>query len=61
MECVANTSDDTRFRGMNMTVLWVIAPYSFVEIDRRFRGTYCLRHQGDEVMHRPDDGGSTYL
>jgi hypothetical protein len=27
-------------------------------IDRRFSGTYCLHHQGDQ---NPDNGGSTHL
>jgi hypothetical protein len=30
-----------------MTVFWDVAPYSLVEINRRFRGAYCLYHQGD--------------
>jgi hypothetical protein len=40
--------------NMNNTIFWGIAPYSLVEADRRFRGTYCLPHQGG-------DGDSTYL
>jgi hypothetical protein len=32
---------------MNMTAFWDTAPCSFVEVDRCFRGAYCLRHQGD--------------
>jgi hypothetical protein len=32
-----------------MTVFWDVAPCSLVDIDRRFRGTYCLYHQGDEL------------
>jgi hypothetical protein len=31
-----------------MAVFWDVAPCSLVEIDRRFRGAYRLRHQGDE-------------
>jgi hypothetical protein len=31
-----------------MTVFEDVAPYSLVEIDRRFGGTYYLHHQGDE-------------
>jgi hypothetical protein len=27
-------------------VFWVVAPYSRVEVDRRFRDMYCLYHQG---------------
>jgi hypothetical protein len=33
-------------------VFWDVAQFSPVEVDRRFRGAYCLHH-------RPDDGGST--
>jgi hypothetical protein len=29
---------------MKVTVLWDVASCSFVEIDRRFRGAYCLHH-----------------
>jgi hypothetical protein len=36
-------------------VFWDVAPCSLVEIYRRFRGAYCLYHQGD------DDGGSKKL
>jgi hypothetical protein len=32
---------------LKMTVFWDVAPCSVVEIDRRFRGAYCLHHQGD--------------
>jgi hypothetical protein len=30
-------------------LLLVVAPGSRVEVYRRFRGTYCLHHQGDEL------------
>jgi hypothetical protein len=30
-----------------MAVLWDVAPSSLVDIDPRFRGAYCLHHQGD--------------
>jgi hypothetical protein len=33
-----------------MTVLWDVAPCSLVDIYRRFRGVYCLHHQGDLMM-----------
>jgi hypothetical protein len=33
--------------SMKMTVFWNVAPCSLVEIDRRFRDSYCLHHQGD--------------
>jgi hypothetical protein len=34
--------------SMKMTVFWDVTPYSLVDIDRRFRGTCCLHHQGNE-------------
>jgi hypothetical protein len=34
--------------NIKMAVFWVVAQCSLVEIYRRFRGAYCLRHQGDE-------------
>jgi hypothetical protein len=39
------TRDDSLLK---MIVLWVVAPCSLVEIYQRFRGPYCLHHQGDE-------------
>jgi hypothetical protein len=30
---------------MTMTVLWYTALYSIVEVDRRFRGEYCLQRR----------------
>jgi hypothetical protein len=33
---------------MSMAVFWVVVPCSLVEVYRRFRGTCCLHHQGDE-------------
>jgi hypothetical protein len=32
---------------MKMAVFWDVAPCNLVDIDRRFRETYCLHHQGD--------------
>jgi hypothetical protein len=29
--------------SMNMTVFWDVVPCSLVEIDRRFRGAYCIQ------------------
>jgi hypothetical protein len=34
--------------SMKFTVFWDVAPCSHVEVDRRFRGAYCLHHQGDD-------------
>jgi hypothetical protein len=31
--------------SVKMTAFWNVAPCSLVEIDRRFRGAYCLHHQ----------------
>jgi hypothetical protein len=53
----------------NMTVYWDTAPCSLVEVDRRFRGVYCLHYQGDNTkscniglpLHFPDAGGRTPL
>jgi hypothetical protein len=39
-----------------MAVFWVIAPCSPVEVYRRFRGPYCLHHQGDD--NGSDDEGN---
>jgi hypothetical protein len=39
---------------------WDVVPSSLGE-ERRFRCAYCLHHQSDEIIHRPDDGGSTHL
>jgi hypothetical protein len=39
-----------------MTNFWVVAPCSLVNIDRRFRGAYCLLHHGN----RTDVVGSKY-
>jgi hypothetical protein len=34
---------------MKMTIFWDVAPCSFIEFYRRFRGTYCLHRQGDHA------------
>jgi hypothetical protein len=51
---------DLMVASMKMTALWDTAPYNFVEVDWRFRGAYCLHHQGDEP-HCPDNGGNRHL
>jgi hypothetical protein len=42
-----------------MAVFWVVAPCSLVEIYQRFRGAFCLHHQGDESLttrrYNPED------
>jgi hypothetical protein len=44
---------DARFHvvtaASTMTAFWDTVPCSLVEVDRRFRGAYCLHHQGDHV------------
>jgi hypothetical protein len=34
-----------------MATFWDLAPCSIVEVDRRFRGAYYLRYQGDEPLN----------
>jgi hypothetical protein len=43
---------DVRFQvftaaSMKFRVFWDTAPYIQLKMDRRFRGAYCLHHQGD--------------
>jgi hypothetical protein len=33
-----------KYDGYKMTVFWDVTPCSLVEIDRIFRGAYCLHH-----------------
>jgi hypothetical protein len=40
--------------SVKMLAFWDIAPCSLVIVDRRFKGAYCLRRQGD-------GGSSTHL
>jgi hypothetical protein len=35
---------------MKCRVFWDVAPCSHVEVDRCFRGAYCLNHQGDIAL-----------
>jgi hypothetical protein len=37
-------------RAPKIRAFWDIAPCSLVVVDRRFRGSYCLHHQGDEFI-----------
>jgi hypothetical protein len=43
---------------MKMALFWDVASYSLVSTDRRFRGAYCLHHQGDAGQ---DPGAHTSL
>jgi hypothetical protein len=70
-----NVSEKKFWSGhrVKIAVFWVVAPCSLVEVYQRFRGPFCLRHQGctvllprrqlytDQFTHRPDDGGSKDL
>jgi hypothetical protein len=40
-----------------IAVIWDVVPCSLIEIDGRFRGSYCLSHQG----RCPHGGDSKYL
>jgi SNF family Na+-dependent transporter len=42
------------FIQFEMTALWNIALCSLVEVDRHFRGAYCLHHQGNEAVSTPE-------
>jgi hypothetical protein len=42
--------------SMKFKVFWDVAPCSHFEVDRHFRGAYCLHYP-----HHPDDEGSTHL
>jgi hypothetical protein len=37
---------------VKMAVFWDVAPCSEVEIDQRFRGTFCLHHQGGATSQK---------
>jgi hypothetical protein len=47
------------FCNLKLTLFWVVAPCSLVEVYRRFKDACCLHYQGG--AHRPDDGGSKHL
>jgi hypothetical protein len=44
---------------MKMTAFWHTASKRLVDLqlDRCFRGGYCLYHQVDDCIHFPDNGG----
>jgi hypothetical protein len=35
---------------VSTTAIWSMAQCSLVEVGRRFRGAYCLHHQGEELQ-----------
>jgi hypothetical protein len=39
------------FRFSRRQVFWDIVPCRLVVVDRRFRGAYCIYHQGDEYNY----------
>jgi hypothetical protein len=41
--------------SMKLRVFWDVVPCSQVDVDRRFRGAYCLHH------HCSDGGGNIHL
>jgi hypothetical protein len=41
-------------RPLKFKVFWDMAPCAHIEVERYFRGAYCLHHH-------PDDGGSMHL
>jgi hypothetical protein len=46
---------------MKMAVIWVAVPFGLAEVYQRFRGAFCLHHQGDNGgTHSPDDEGNKH-
>jgi hypothetical protein len=45
--------------SLKTTSFWDRAPCSLIEVDRRFRGAYCL-HQGQEISH-PSNGSTAQI
>jgi hypothetical protein len=43
---------------MKMAAFWVVAPCRLVRVYRRFRGMYCLHHQG---RRQPSSGSYCYF
>jgi hypothetical protein len=46
--CAAENAMETVYMRMKMTASWDIALCGLIEVDRHFRGSHCLHHQGDE-------------
>jgi hypothetical protein len=46
-KCVYHLLQQKIILRLKFRVFWDVAPCSHVEMDRRFRGAYCLHHQGD--------------
>jgi hypothetical protein len=45
--------------NIKMTVFWEVAPCSLIEIERRFRGAYCLHRQGDVSSQLVNSSGQS--
>jgi hypothetical protein len=45
---------------MKMTAFWNITPCSLVEVEGRFRVSYCVHHQGD-ITHFPTCSTDSYI
>jgi hypothetical protein len=56
MSCSADDDDDNDDDDLDcylkFGVFWDVAPCSHVEDDQRFRGSYCLHHQGESLIPR---------
>jgi hypothetical protein len=44
---------------LKMTAFWDTAPCNLVDVDRRFRGTFCLHHRPDDEVRT--SGTSVYF
>jgi hypothetical protein len=44
-----------------MTFFWDVAPYSFVETDRRFISACCLHREGEELLHSAKSKNTSHL
>jgi hypothetical protein len=44
-----NSESSGSHGGEYEVALWAVASCSLIEVGRRFRAAYCLRHQGDDL------------
>jgi hypothetical protein len=49
---VRNISSKNEKFNKSMAIFWDVAPCNLVEVDRFFRGTYCLHHQGPATTQK---------
>jgi hypothetical protein len=47
--------------SMKFRVFWDVLPCSEVDVDRCFRGKYCLHHLGDEAVCTSETSVNIYL